>query len=65
VDAYPMLPGDERGVEEMERTEDTEAVDVGEAEKAVLRRRRPEVRRDGGEKGWKRDGDLIFAELVI
>jgi hypothetical protein len=63
VDAYPMLPGEDRGVEATERTEETDADEVGEAENAVLRRRSPEVRRDGGENGWKRDGDLILTDL--
>jgi hypothetical protein len=59
-----MLPGEERGVDATERTEVTEDA-VGDAVNAVLRRRSPEVRRDGGENGWKRDGDLILKDFCL
>jgi hypothetical protein len=53
ADVY-VVDGDERGVlEANDRLDETD--EAGDELRAVLRRRRPVVRRDEGVNGWKRD----------
>lgn len=60
ADVY-VVDGEERGVLANDRVEETD--EAGDGLRAVLRRRRPVVRREEGVNGWKRDEVRIMIYL--
>jgi len=60
AEVYPV-DGEERGaVEANERAEEMD--ELGDGERAVLRRRRPVVRREVVVNGWKREDRMLTLE---